>query len=322
MKKILFTGDTLTDAKRAELRNRGFEFIPASYDLTGDKVAELLKECDGYVLGGDEIANADVLKKAQGKLKAISFFGAGYEKYIDVVTAKQLGIKVANTPAANADSVAEFTVALMIASIKDVVSNAVATKAGQWSRPKTFDLEGKTIGIVGMGNIGKRVAKILSCGFGAKVVYTSRKSKLDVESVSHAQKVSLDELCRVSDIISIHATLNDETRGMISEAEFSKMKDGVVIVNTARVEIIDERALEKAIASNKVAKCAFDGFYEEPVDENVVARHSLMSLPNNRFVVTPHMAYYTSDALNKMEKMAIDNIIQILTGADCPNIVN
>lgn len=322
MKKVLFTGDTLTEEKREELKKRGITVIPASYDLSADKVAELLNECDGYILGGDEIADADMLKRAGKKLKAISFFGAGYEKYIDVKTAKELGIKVANTPAANADSVAEFTVALMISVIKDIVNNSIATKCGEWSRPQTFDLSGKTIGIIGMGNIGRRVAKILSCGFGAKIVYTSRKSKFDVESTCDARKVSLEELCKVSDVISIHASLTDETRGLISTEEFARMKDGVVIVNTARVEIIDEIALESAISSGKVAKCAFDGFYEEPVDENVVARHPLMKLPNDKFIVTPHMAYYTIDAINKMEKMSLDNICQMLSGLDCPNIVN
>lgn len=322
MKKILFTGDTLSDGQRLELKNAGFEIVPASYDLSGREVARLLNDCDGYILGGDEIADSKMIESAGNKLKVISFFGAGYEKYIDVKAATKRGIKVANTPGANANSVAEFTVALMCSIVKDIVSNTIATKAGDWSRPKTFDLNGKTIGIVGMGNIGKKVAQILSCGFGAKIVYTSRKSKFDVEEMCDARKVSLDELCKVSDIISIHASLTDETRDMISTSQFEKMKDGVVIINSARVEIINEGALVEAIKKGKVAKCAFDGFYEEPVTKEVVETHELIKLPNNQFIVTPHMAYYTSDALAKMEKMAIDNVLQVLSGQICHNVVN
>ena len=321
MKKVLFTGDTLTDEARASLKERGYEFIPAPYDLPASEVAARLKECDGYILGGDEIANAEMLERAGDKLKAISFFGAGYEKYIDVSAATKKGIVVANTPAANADSVAEFTVALIMAAVKDIPQNNQAIKAGNWSRPMTFDLKGKTIGIIGLGNVGERVTKILSAGFGAKIIYTSRSSKPNIENAYLAKMVSLDELLRSSDIITIHASLNDETRGLIGEHEFATMKSNAIIIDTARVEIIDERALVKALKEGKIAKCAFDGFYEEPVDADVVARHELLSLGEDKFIVTPHMAYYTSDAINKMEQMAVDNIIQILSGLPCANVV-
>lgn len=322
MKKILFTGDTLTEVQRAEYRASGFEIVPASYDLSTDRVTELLKDCDGYILGGDEIADANMLASVGDKLKAISFFGAGYEKYIDVVAAKKKGIAVANTPGANADSVAEFTVAIMQSIIKEIPSNNASVKRGEWSRPKTFDLKGKTVGIIGLGNIGARVAKILSLGFGANVIYTSRKEKKDLDLALNTRMVSLDELLTQSDAISIHASLTDDTRGMISTSEFDKMKQGVVIVDTARVEIIDESALLDALKSGKVSKCAFDGFYEEPVNSAVVSRHELLALNDSRFIVTPHMAYYTSDALKRMERMAIENVIQILTGKDCPYLVN
>lgn len=321
MKKVLFTGDTLTAAARAALRAKGYEFIPAPYDLPASEVASRLKECDGYILGGDEIANAEMLAQAGDRLKAISFFGAGYEKYIDVSAAAKKGIVVANTPAANADSVAEFTVALMMAAVKDIPRNNKSVKTGDWSRPRTFDLKGKTIGIIGMGNIGERVAKILNAGFGANIVYTSRNAKPGIEKEYSAQKVSLEELLKTSDIVTIHASLTDETRDMINEHEFSLMKKEAIIINTARVEIINEEALVKALKEGKIAKCAFDGFYEEPVDTDVVARHELLTLGEDKFIVTPHMAYYTSDALNKMEQMAVENIIQILSGLPCANIV-
>jgi len=321
MKRVLFTGNTLNESEQAELKNRGFEIVPASYDLTEDQVAMLLQDCDGYILGGDEIVTESMLEKAGNRVKAISFFGAGYEKYIDTQATSKRNILVANTPGANAHSVAEFTVAMLLAATKGIVPNSRLVKSGAWDRPKTFDLAGKTIGIIGMGNIGAKVAKMLHHGFGAKIVYYSRRSKLDVEASCDARKVSLEELLKKSDIISIHASLTDETRGLIGANEFAMMKDGVVIVNTARVEILNEEALMSALSSGKVLSCAFDGFYEEPIDVEVLQRHELLKMDDKKIIVTPHMAYYTSDAIAKMEQMAIDNVLTMLTSGTCEYLV-
>lgn len=321
MKRVLFTGNTLNDNEQADLRKRGFEIVPASYDLTEDQVATLLKDCDGYILGGDEIVTESMLEKAGDRLRAISFFGAGYEKYIDTQATKKRNILVANTPGANAHSVAEFSVALMLAATKGIVSNANLVKSGSWDRPKTFDLAGKTIGIIGMGNIGAKVTKMLHHGFGAKIIYYSRKSKFDIEASCDAKKVSLEDLLKKSDIISIHASLTDETRNLIGKEQFTLMKDGVIIVNTARVEILNEEALVCALNSGKVSACAFDGFYEEPIDGGVVERHDLLKMEDKKIIVTPHMAYYTSDAISKMEKMAIENVLSMLSKGTCDYLV-
>ncbi len=321
MKRILFTGDTLSDNQRAEFFEKGFEFIPASYDLSEDEVANLLTDCDGYILGGDEIVTETMLEKAGSRLKAISFFGAGYEKYIDINATAKRGIMVSNTPGANANSVAEFTVALILAATKDVVSNANMVKNGNWDRPKTFDLYGKTVGIIGMGNIGKIVAKILYSGFGMNIIYYSRHSKPQIDSDYNAKMVSLEELLKNSDIITIHSSLTNETNNLLGEKEFSLMKDGVILVDAARVEIIQEHALIKALESGKVLRCAFDGFYSEPIDASVIQSHSLLSMDDKKIIVTPHMAYYTSDAISKMEKMAIDNILEMIATGTCDHLV-
>lgn len=321
MKRVLFTGNTLTENEQAALKSRGFEIVPASYDLTEDQVANLLRDCDGYILGGDEIVTESMLEKAGDRVKAISFFGAGYEKYIDVQATSKRNILVANTPGANAHSVAEFTVAMLLAATKGIVPNSRLVKNGNWDRPKTFDLSGKTVGIIGMGNIGGKVAKMLQHGFGAKILYYSRKSKLDVEATCDAQKVSLEKLLEKSDIITIHASLTDETRGLIGKNEFAKMKDGVVIVNTARVEILKEEELVEALSSGKISTCAFDGFYEEPIDAEIVQRHELLRMDDRKIIVTPHMAYYTSDAIAKMEQMAIENVLTMLTTGTCDYLV-
>lgn len=322
MKRILFTGNTLSGDRIRELYKQGYEIVPTSYDLSESEIAELLTDCDGYILGGDEVVTEKMLQESGDRLKAISFFGAGYEKYIDVEATKRRHIAVSNTPGANSNSVAEFTIALMLSATKDIVNNVINTKKGIWDRPKTFDVAEKTIGIIGMGNVGKRVAQILSRGFDANVIYYSRTRKLDIEKMCRIKYVSLNELIERADIISIHSSLTEETKNMIDADSFIKMKNGVVIVNTARVEIINESALLNALKEGKVSKCAFDGFYKEPINEEIVSEHEILRMDNKQFIVTPHMAYYTSDAIRKMEEMALNNVIKMIDTGTCDCLVN
>jgi lactate dehydrogenase-like 2-hydroxyacid dehydrogenase len=323
MKRILFTGDTLSQIARDEYKTKGFDIIPASYDLTEDAVAKLLVDCDGYILGGDEIASKSLLEKAGTRLKAISFFGAGYEKYVDAAFAKSRGIQVTNTPGANSGSVAEFTVALLFAAAKNIVKFSNETKTAKWDRPKTHDISGKTIGIIGMGNIGARVAKMLHFGFGCKIVYSGNSAKKDLDVQLASKFVDVDELLKVSDIILVHASLTDATRGLINKKNISLIKDGAVLINTARAEIVDESALVIALQSGKLRRAAFDVFYEEPINDSaIIDKHELLRLEDEKFIITPHVAYYTFDAIQKMEQMALDNIIQMISGNECPCVVN
>ena len=322
IKNVLFTGDTLSDEERALWLNKGFNIIPASYDLDESSVAELLLDCDGYILGGDEIASKKLLEKAGDRLKCISFFGAGYEKYVDTNYCSERGIKVTNTPGANSDSVAEFTVALLLSAVKGIPVRNNEVKNGIWNKPKTFDVAGKTIGIIGMGNIGRRVARILHNGFGANIIYTSRTQKPEIDEELSAKFVTLSELLSKSDIISINASYSESTCKMISSAQFSSMKKGVIIVNTARAEFLDKHALEKAINDGIVACCAMDVFYSEPIDNSLINASNLLKMSDDKFIITPHTAYYTFDALRKMEEMAIENVVAVLDGKNCANIVN
>lgn len=323
MKNILFTGDTLTDEVRVEYNQKGFNIIPASYDLTEDEVAQKLVECDGYILGGDEIASKSLLEKAGDKLKAISFFGAGYEKYVDANFAKQKGILVSNTPGANADSVSEFTVALLLAATKNIIKCNADTKSACWDRPKTSDIRGKTVGIIGMGNIGSRTAKTLSKGFDCEILYTSRTQKQQLEEELGAKYVTLEDLLKASDIIIVHAAFSESTRGLINAQNISLLKKGAILVNTARAEIVEEEALVVALKEGILLRAAFDVFYEEPINsKSIVDGHEILSLGDEKFIITPHMAYYTVDAIQKMEQMALDNICEMLNGEACQYVVN
>lgn len=322
MKKVLFTGDTLSQEKREYYLSKGVEIIPASYDLTIDQLISALQGCDGYILGGDEILTREVIYKIPETVKAISFFGAGYEKYIDAEAAKERGIMVSNTPGANSHSVAEMTIALLFACMKNLFSVASKTKQGEWTRPKTSDILGKTVGIIGLGNIGKDVARTLNKGLNCKILYSGNTPKKDIDEEIGSKFVSLDELLTLSDIILVHSALNEKTLNLLGKEEFNKMKEGVVLINTARAEIVNEDALYEALVNGKVKIAGFDVFYEEPITGEVVHRHKLLSLTDEQFIITPHMAYYTYDAINKMEQMAIDNAVEMVIENDCRYIVN
>jgi Lactate dehydrogenase and related dehydrogenases len=320
MKKILFTGDTLSEDRRQDFAKEGFEFVPERIDLNEDELMSIIKEYDGYILGGEEIATKKVIENAK-KLKVITFFGTGYEKYIDLAAAKESGIVVTNTPNVNSRSVAEFTIALIMSSVKKIVSMNNATKTGMWNKARTWDLQEKTVGIIGMGNIGSIVAKILHDGFGMNVVYYSKSRKPDIEKRLDAEYIELDELFSKSDVISVHLSYNKETIGLVGSEHFKQMKNGAILVNTARAEIIDPIALKQALNDAKI-NVAVDCYYKEPVPTNEGEDEwKLMSFNDDCFIMTPHAAYNTTDALRRMEDLAIENTIKVLKNEICENTV-
>jgi lactate dehydrogenase-like 2-hydroxyacid dehydrogenase len=173
-----------------------------------------------------------------------------------------------------------------------------------------------------MGHIGKRVARILRYGFGMNVVYYSRTKNELVENELDAKFVSLNELCLKADIISVHALYSDESIGLIDETHFELMKKEVVLINTARAELVDCDALKEALTEGKIAFAAFDCYYEEPVPSSQDDKYGLLAFEDNKFIITPHTAYKTENAVQYMESIAIENTIQVLQGEKCKNIVN
>ena len=198
-------------------------------------------------------------------LKLISFMGTGYQKYIDVPTAKKYDIPVSYTPSANAKAVAEYTVALILDSVKKITFSNNQVKNKEWNRIKTFNLEGKTLGIVGMGAIGTHIAKILCDGFGMKLIYNSQTPKENIDKKYNTQMVSLDEIFKNADVISVSATYNENNIGMITSKQLELMKQQAILVNTARQELIDKQDLYNYIASNKSCSVAMDGFYHDTI---------------------------------------------------------
>ena len=314
--KVLFTGCTFNEAKLNELKEQGIEVSSGRMDYSEEELTYILKDFDCYINGGDEICTRKVIESNK-HLKLISFMGTGYQKYIDVEAAKEYGITVSYTPSANAKAVAEYTVALMLDAVKKITFSNNEIRNKEWNKYKTFNLEGKTLGIVGMGTIGSYIAKILCDGFGMKLIYNSRESKPSIDEKYNTKMVSLNEIFKEADIVSVNATYTLDNANMISKKQFDLAKEGLIFVNTARPELINKEDLYNAIINNKLGFVAMDGFYTEPMDYS----DKFLKLSCDKFIVTPHNAYNSKDAVIEMERMLIESLTDVINGVEIRNSV-
>ena len=209
--------------------------------LTSSQLAEMIPGVDGYIAGLDTI-DRNALAAAD-RLRVIARYGVGVDA-VDLEAAEEKGIVVTNTPSANSSSVAELTVGLMISLLRNIPAAAQATNSGEWPRMRGLSLEGKTIGLVGFGAIGKHVAQRLS-GFGCRVVAFDPVATEEQAAALGVALLSLGEVIRTADLLSLHCPVTEETRGMVDAGFLEKMKPGSYLINTARGELVDEEALVK-----------------------------------------------------------------------------
>ena len=251
------------------------------------------------------------------RLRLVHKLGAGVNT-IDVDTATRLGILVANMPGANAPSVAEGTVLLMLAALRRLPELDRATREGKgWPSDHSLgetvrDISGCTVGLIGYGNVAKRVEKIV-IAMGAEPAQVLHTSTRDT---GHPRWRSLPDLLAASDIVSLHLPLTEATRGLLDKAALASMKPGAVVVNTARGPIIDEPALVEALGTGHLAAAGLDVFAEEPVPPG----NPLLELPN--VVLTPHVTWYTADTMRRYLTMAVDNCRRIHDGEPLAHVVN
>lgn len=272
------------------------------------------------IVNGEEYYTENILKQCE-KLKVVQFFGIGYQKCINIETANQYGKIVANTPKVNSYSVAEFTLGLLLTLNQKLIEHNEDTRNGNWHERTFFDLKDKTIGIIGMGHIGTYFAEIMYNAFHANILYYDKENKPMLEEKYHAKRTTLEELMEQADVVSLHLPLTEETKNLIGEKELSKMKETAYFINTARAEIVDAEALYTLLKNNKIAGCAFDGFYEEPINLNS-KEAKLLTLPKGVFLLTPHTGYNAIEGTTRVKKMCIENLVQILNNEPCKCVVN
>ena len=309
--KVLIT-DSLSQQGVDILTAAGHEVLDRK-GLAGKELLDTIADCEALIVRSGTQVTAEVL--AAGKrLIAVGRAGVGVDN-IDVDAATRQGVIVMNTPEGNTISTAELTMAMILALSRNIPRAQMSLMNGEWDRKsyKGTELHGKTLGVIGLGRIGRAVAR-RAAGFGMKLVgydpfIVTSGGKLEIEMAG------LAELIRTADYITVHTPLTDETRAMIGADEIATMKDGVRLVNCARGGIIDEAALAAALESGKVAGCALDVYADEPPVDN-----PLVGAPN--VVCTPHLGALTNEAQQNVAEQVAQQISEVLDGKPARNAVN
>lgn len=295
---------TLTET----LRKAGFNVIYLEESMH-NQVNDFIEDVHALIVRSKTRIDKDLLKKAK-KLKVIARAGVGLDN-IDVSETSKRGIKIINAPEAPISSVVELTFCLMVMALRKVLYLNLEVRRGFWTRPVGFELNGKTLGIIGFGRIGKRVAMV-SKSFGMDVVaYDVRNIKKEGRSLGVRVVKDLPELLKNSDIVSLHVPLNQKTYHLIGEKEINMMKDGAVIVNTSRGAVIDTKALLKALETGKISAAALDVLENEPPREE----WEIKLINHSNVVVTPHIGSQTKEAQERIARIVARKLIRYLNHA-------
>jgi D-3-phosphoglycerate dehydrogenase / 2-oxoglutarate reductase len=302
---------------REPIAEQGVELLKARFEVVEDTTSDLaaiIPEFDAIVVRSGTRLDAPLIEKAQ-RLKVIGRAGVGVDN-VDVDAATRRGIVVANAPESTVVSAAEHTLALMLALARNVPQAHGALKAGRWERSRLggFELAGKTLGVLGLGRIGREVAR-RALALGMRVVAydpfvaPERFRELGVEAAQ-----SPEDVYAAADVLSLHLPLTPETRDLLGADAFAQMRDGIRIVNAARGELVDEAALVDAIKSGKVAGAALDVFSAEPYDGPL--------LELDEVIVTPHLAASTNEAQDRAGVIIVEQVTAALEGGVVATAVN
>jgi D-3-phosphoglycerate dehydrogenase len=304
MKKVYIGSRTLTlkgHPALNRLQDAGFELIfgPPGKRPSEEDHLKILPECIAYLAGTEKISEK-VLRSSKN-LKVISRNGVGINN-IDLKVARELGIEVTITPGSNAQGVAELAITLLLTAVRSVPTQNKDLKMGEWNRLKGIEIERKTLGVLGVGNIGKRVIT-MALGLGMKVLGYDLYPDSSFHPSNDFKFVDLQEILSSSDIISVHIPPGDKP--IIDKEALSMMKDGVYIINTARAEVVDELEIVKALDNNKVQIYATDVYKKEPPEVDDLISHP-------KTICTPHIGAYTEESINRAVEAAVDNILTVL----------
>lgn len=302
-----------------EARLRAGAGVEVLEQPTPESVREALREASGVFVRYPNKLRADAIAGAGG-LKIISSSGRGTDA-IDLAAATAHGVPVVNNPAFGTVPVAEHTIAVMLAFAKNLLPLNRLTHAGQgWPAQKQYprrDLRGKTLGIVGLGNIGEEVARCCTQAFRMRVLACDPYVPEEKFARAGAERVAdLARIWRESDFVSIHAELTEQTRGMVGAAELAAMQPHAVLINTARGPIVQATALAEALRAKRIAGASLDVYEEEPFPGD----SPLAGMEN--VILSPHTAGLTDEALHGMALSAADQILQALRGVRPPHLVN
>lgn len=280
-----------------------------------EELLEIIHEYDALIVRSVTKVNEELISKAT-KLKVVGRAGNGIDN-IDVDACTRNGVIVANTPDSNTISAAEQTISLLLASVRNTAYANDFLKGGTWDRKpfRGMELYGKTVGVIGLGRIGSMVATRLKAFNMQVIAYDPYISEERFERYGSKKMDSLEELVKLSDVITVHTPRNEETMHMLDEKMFAIAKDGVRVVNCARGGIIKERALLEGLKSGKIKSAGLDVFEKEPAIDNPL-------FDFNNVVVTPHLGADTFEAQKRVGENIAEQVIKALKGDIVPNVVN
>jgi phosphoglycerate dehydrogenase-like enzyme len=307
--------------------------LPEALDFRFDEVLtekEIVSACQGvdfFLVPPAYPAITSRIIENIPTVRMIQTTGTGFDK-IDIRSAARLGIPVANSPGRNVTTVAEFTLALLIALQRRLVSSDREIKAGHYTQAReqffksgSREVAESGIGIIGFGEIGRRVASLV-LSLGASVSYYDvERAPEGIENELGVAFKPLDELLASCDVISLHVPLTDRTRGMMGSREFRLMPEGALLINTSRGEVVDQNALAEVLEAGHLGAAALDTVYPEPLPPDDPLLH-LSPSARDRLLLTPHIAGITRGAMNRMLTGAIANVLRAASGEPPENVIN
>ena len=305
-KKVLITSRSfgkISNEPLDILTGAGFEVTMKGKDFDQAEFEAMIPDYDALIIGAHEFPEA-VMERCP-KLKIICKHGAGLDN-IHLEKAKELGIAVCNVPGTNSNAVADLTFGLMLAVARNIVSTNRWVHEGRWQTAIGVDVCGKTLGLMGFGAIAKNVARRAS-GFGMKVLAYDLYPNDSGKAI--AEYVDLDTLLAQSDVVFLHCNLTADNEKMINKASIAKMKDGAILINNSRGQLIDEQDVTDALKAGKLAAAGLDVVYTEPIR----ADNPLLTAPN--CIITPHMSWGAKEARQRIMDCTADNIRAYLDGA-------
>lgn len=306
--KILLTSTSFQDTPGSHhnlLDSYNFDVVKMRGPLKEEVILDVIADFDGVICGDDEITSRVIEKGAKSKLKILSKYGIGLDK-VDLDAAKEFNIPVANTPGVNNTTVAEHVFALMLCYSKNLIKENELIQNQNWTKLIGTELFQKTLGIIGLGHVGKEVAKRASA-FGMKIIVFDKYvdsefvEKLDIEISD-----SIEELLANVDYLSLNASLNEDTRGLINANNIQKCRKGIVIINTARAGLVDNDAIMWGLDNKIINGYLTDVLEEEPM----VLNHPFLNYEN--IIITPHIGSRTYENVVRQGTWAIKNLVSHL----------
>lgn len=281
------------------------------------QILEHVSDADGMI-GAGRLLNENNLKSAQ-QLKIISSVSVGYDNY-DLNYLNQHKIWLSNTPHVLTETTADLAFALLMSAARKVPSLDLWTKQGQWKKTATTeqfgqDVFGKTLGIIGLGNIGAAIARRGFHGFNMNILYHNRSEKIELAQSLNAQYCGFGDLLKQSDFVVVAVDLNADSKALMGQHEFDLMQSHAVFVNISRGSVVDETALIDALKNNKIFAAGLDVYQKEPLQDS-----ELFQL--NNVVTLPHIGSATAETRFKMANLAYQNLIAVLSGQNCKYLVN